>query len=310
MSDKTGKASPFDGIEFALESDIMPALLAHETRRLETAKKVKTVIAAIVIVTAVLIIITAAAVKSGKMILNMPPFIAIGGTASAIWAWTYFTKPLKLSAKYMLVGGLTGFLRWSYDAAGFTPLSVAGFRALGLLPGRGTAQKIEDQITGRVGEKYFVMHEMTLRTEGKNKVTTFQGQIFVVDCDRSFTGQTLVLRDRSKFGRASRGAIPGLKRAGLASPKFEKLFEVYTTDQVEARYLLPPDFMERIMDLEASVDGNNIRFAFSKGKLYIAVETGNWFEPHGTFHSYTDREPARKIIRELRAIHALIDELS
>ena len=59
---------------------------------------------------------------------------------------------------------------------------------------------------------------------------------------------------------------------------FSKIFEAYGTDQVETRYLLTPTFMQRLVDLEQSVDGKKIRFAFTGGQLLIAVETENRYE--------------------------------
>lgn len=306
MTDKTKTASPFDGIDFALESEIMPAMLAQETRREATVKTLKIALGGIAAATLVLILIFAGLSNSQNGSSSFSQFILLGGAAAGFAVWTCYTRPLKARAKAVMVGGLTGYLQWRYTEKDFTPLSIAGFRRLGLLPDRHESEKFEDQISGAVAGKNFVMQELRLRTQGKNKVTTFHGQIFEMDCARKFTGQTLVLRDKARHGRSKRGAIPGLKRAGLADPHFESLFEVYTTDQVEARYLLPPDFMVRILDLESSVDGKNIRFAFSGGKLFIAVETGNRFEPNGPFQTYTDREPARKIISELRAIYELL----
>jgi len=40
-----------------------------------------------------------------------------------------------------------------------------------------------------------------------------------------------------------------MKRVGLVDPVFEKIFEAYGTDQVEARYLLTPTFMQRLVRL-------------------------------------------------------------
>ena len=39
----------------------------------------------------------------------------------------------------------------------------------------------------------------------------------------------------------------------LENPDFEKTFDVYSTDQIEARYLLSPSMMERLLALEMCI---------------------------------------------------------
>ena len=66
----------------------------------------------------------------------------------------------------------------------------------------------------------------------------------MADLGRSFPGNTTVYRNRWIKLRF------GFPRVKLESPDFEKQFDVYGNDPVEARYLLTPLLMERILQLD------------------------------------------------------------
>ena len=69
---------------------------------------------------------------------------------------------------------------------------------------------------------------------------------------------TIIRRD---MGKVNPKAVQGLKRVGFASSQFEGLFEVYSDDQVEARYLITPDFMERLIAFSDDYLGRNVQCA-------------------------------------------------
>ena len=97
------------------------------------------------------------------------------------------------------------------------------------------------------------------------------------------------------------------EETGYKIDKVEKIFEAYGTDQVEARYLLTPTFMQRLVDLEKSVDGKNIRFGFIGGQLLIAIETENRYEPGSMFKPLIETARTQKILDEIGAIYDVID---
>ena len=91
---------------------------------------------------------------------------------------------------------------------------------------------------------------------------------------KAFGGVTAVLPD---FGGAVNAVRPRphdgdnpVARVRLDNPIFEKLFEVFSSDQVSARYLLTPAFMERLLELRRQT-GGEMRLAFAKGYLHVAL---------------------------------------
>jgi hypothetical protein len=121
---------------------------------------------------------------------------------------------------------------------------------------------------------------------------------------------TIVRRDAGIFNVFGGGDIENrkLERVRLVDPSFEKAFEVWGTDQVEARYLLHPVMMERLIALETGLKGKNLRCAFEDGEMLIAVEGGNLFEPGNLFKPLVDPTRARRIVDEIAAMVRVMDQ--
>ena len=115
--------------------------------------------------------------------------------------------------------------------------------------------------------------------------TIFKGLLFSVDFNKDFNVKTYVLTDTAEkmFGflgtklqsmNKSRGEL-----VKLESPDFEKAFAVYSDNQIEARYILSPSFMERILAFK-NYTKKNIQLSFISSRMYLAVPySKNLFEP-------------------------------
>ena len=65
----------------------------------------------------------------------------------------------------------------------------------------------------------------------------------------------------------------------LEDPCFDKKFNVYSSDQIEARCLITPSFMERFQNLKTAFKSNKIKCSFYDTKMMIAISTKeNLFE--------------------------------
>jgi hypothetical protein len=70
-----------------------------------------------------------------------------------------------------------------------------------------------------------------------------------------------------------------LEKVKLESTEFENKFIVYSSDQVEARYILTPSFMERLVKLQTLM-GDNTSYSFVDTNVYVAVPISDQlFEP-------------------------------
>lgn len=187
----------------------------------------------------------------------------------------------------------------------FAPPAKARFRALGLTPAHDRA-KYEDLFHGAYQGAAFDLYEAHLErksTDSKGRTswsTVFRGQCVRLAFPRDFLGVTIVRRDAGLFNMFGGGKE--LKPVRLEDPVFEKAFEVFSNDQVEARYLLHPAFMQRLVDLEAALKGKRLRCGFEQGDLLIAIEGGNLFEPGGMFKPLADPARARKIVEDIAGV--------
>ncbi len=85
---------------------------------------------------------------------------------------------------------------------------------------------------------------------GENKIV--RSLLLRVDSAKNFTSETYVHPVReanmiNEYKTEPGGREPEMVH--LEDPRFDGVFTVYSTDQVEARYLLTPTFMERLADL-------------------------------------------------------------
>ncbi len=299
----------FKGFSDYFEKEIAPFLSAREGERAEKLSKAKFLGACIV------------AVGLGVLIFSKvfdwgddPYIFIIMACAAALFGMYHFLfKDVSKFTKQQIVGGICHYVGWTFVAKPETQPSLVAWTRLFLIPAgyekdrlmNSRTVRFEDQIFGKAHGADFNSVEIKLeRQSGKRRYTDFQGQLMTLTFPRKFMGRTLVLRDKGRFQGKKKS---DMKRVGLVDPIFEKIFEAYSTDQVEARYLLDPIFMQKLVDLEASVDGKNIRFAFFDSQLFIAIETGNRYEAGSMMQSLMDPGRTQKILNEIGAIYDVID---
>lgn len=139
----------------------------------------------------------------------------------------------------------------------------------------------------------------------------FQGIMILLSMNKSFSGQTVVLKDWGIFNSLHRlGKSGGLQKISLEDSVFEKEFEVFGSDQLEARYLLTTAFMERMLRVRDAFKGKKIQFSFFENKLLIAIDSKkDMFESTSLFRSTTDRKLINETFEQVVSIMAVIDIL-
>lgn len=181
-----------------------------------------------------------------------------------------------------------------------------------LLPGY-TRKRCEDLWEGDLGGTHFRLYEATLierRGSGKDArdVTVFSGVILKIHFARDFHGVTLVERQRMRltlFGDSQTKNGIKLERVKMVDPRFEKTFDVYGNDAVEARYLVHPAYCERLLALEERFEGKKLKALFHRGDVIVTVDSDNLFES-GSLDPARDRELLARTIEQFRAMSDLI----
>ena len=247
------------------------------------------------------------------------PHALIAGIVGGLIAGAIGPSPMRTlsgEAKSMLVAPVARSLDLAFEAKPGRVASINDHRRVGLLPSYDRSS-FEDRLTGVHEGVDFEFFECTLKerrtshSNGKTRthyVTVFDGQCLRMGFHKRFFGETLVTRDAGLFNMF--GGRRGMDRARLEDPEFEKAFEVYTTDQVEARFLLTPDFMQTLVDLEKTLRGKKLRCAFSGEEMFVAVEGGDLFEPGSLFKTLDDPNRVRELLLDFEAVFNLIDAVS
>jgi hypothetical protein len=161
----------------------------------------------------------------------------------------------------------------------------------------------------------FVEMELKKRTgSGKNRrtVTVFKGLAVLLDMKhKKFLGHTIMDRNSSKVGQWFKEKSHDLERANMVDPEFEKIFDVYTNDQVEARYIIDPLMIERLKGLYMEYEGEKMAVSFYDSKMLVMIASKhNHFEPASLYTPATDPQSILSMKREIGEILSLVDKLS
>jgi hypothetical protein len=189
-------------------------------------------------------------------------------------------------------------------------------RTYGLVPGFDRAS-FEDRWYGTLEGHGFNLYEAHLeerRGSGKNRrwVTVFRGVIIQMAFGRPFRSTTLLQRAGAHRKWLGRGGISDhvsfkghrLDRVDQVHPAFGEVFGLFSDDQVEARVLVHPGYVEHLLGLESAFDAKELRALFRRGEVIIAVEGGNLFES-GSMDASQDRPRAEEAARQFGALAGL-----
>jgi len=177
----------------------------------------------------------------------------------------------------------------------------------------------EDLVRGKVGATSFRFSELrTARRRRRGKQVkwepVFSGLYLVADFNKHFEHPIFVLPDRAEkhLGLAARAlqSLPGRglgRLLHLEDPTFEQCFKVYGQDEVEARYVLSPSLMRRLVRFRES-NNDDVRLAFVGGSVHVAMPLpGDLFEVEQV--SDLDATVMRSWAVDLAFATGLIEEL-
>lgn len=293
----------FRGIEEFYASEIAPFLRTHEQERQRAVMH-----GGLIVIAAA--VIAFAGFKFGPFgngNIQLGIFIAFAGLAIA-------AGRINMTRSDIASGLLERICRqfdFDYRSTLSRPDYFETFDRLSLMPGF-NREHWEDEVSGERDGAAFTLCEAHLKykSSGKNSSTRtiFHGQLLVIGYNKKFLSETIVKRDAGLFNRFMKPG-KGFQRVGIVSSKFEKIFEAWSTDQVEARALLDPLVLERFEELDRLFNGAKLRAAFSDGKLYAALETGDKLNMGSMFKPLEGPARVEHILKEFDLVFDLIDIL-
>lgn len=129
----------------------------------------------------------------------------------------------------------------------------------------------EDMISGNFEGVNFRCSDVKQQEVRKTKnstrvVTVFQGRFYEFDFHKPFKHDLLLLQPMNYR------PFSNFHKVNTESVNFNSELKIYARDELEAFYILTPDFMEKVRELDDKYL-DKISFAFKNNKLYIAVDT-------------------------------------
>ena len=181
--------------------------------------------------------------------------------------------------------------------------------------------KTDDEFCGTYKNVSLCIREYTLYKRVNNQTGTnnyfanevinksnkmYNGIIFYASMNKKFKGQTIIVKDKGFLNKLV--SYNKLKRVGLESTEFEKSYEVYSDDQIEARFLLTSVMLEYLIKLKRKF--NKIELSFFDNHVFINIKTKkNMFECSSFFTTIINKKRIEKVFEELYLIISIVDTL-
>ncbi len=178
-----------------------------------------------------------------------------------------------------------------------------------------------DLVRGEIDDvkiQFSDIHAEQRHKDSKNNdswTTIFQGLFIVAEFHKHFQGQTIILPDTAQnhFGDMIGSWLQSKnlnrdKLVKMDNTEFEKKFVVYSSDQIEARYILSPALMQRLLTFQKK-SKHPVYISFVGESIHLAIEYNkDLFEP-SVFRSLLDYKIAMEYVQTLHLALGIIEEL-
>ncbi len=300
------------------EKELLPDLEIFDLQRKKSNRNVITIlsITATLIAGEVLLIPTAS--ESLKVII--PIITAVTG----IILTGIFSKNFRREYKSKIISRITNFVEEGLVYSPEGSVTQAEFEKSKIFLVTCDRFRGEDHFKGKLGKtdiEFSEIHAEERHTTGTGSdsreeyITIFRGLFIIADFNKHFRTHTVVLPDTAermfgKFGQTLQSISPGRgELIRLEDPEFEKEFCVYGDDQVEARYILTPSLMERIISFKRKWN-TRVYLSFLDSKVYIAISMNkNLFEPR-LFKPVADYSFMEDNLRFLTLLSEVVTDLN
>ncbi|MGB1259561.1 MAG: DUF3137 domain-containing protein [Akkermansiaceae bacterium] len=270
-----------------------------------------------------LVLATAVSINQDGSALAFIPLAV--GLAYCIITYSQFNSGHRAIYEYaykeQVVSGMTRLIQPEVNYSPGRGISESTFKETGLYSSSIDRYHCEDLFAGKIGNTEIMFSEVhaeeqkeTTDSDGNTRTywsDIFKGLMVIVDFNKDFRSWLTIKPDFAEksfgwIGRKIQNFSPNLVR--LENPDFERAFVVHGSDQVEARYILTPDFQERLLELRRWF-GNDIRLAFYRSRLHLTIPNdSNWFEPNFNLpaHNLTQMQT---FTRQMTSVFRLVEIL-
>ncbi|MBN1158215.1 MAG: DUF3137 domain-containing protein [Bacteroidales bacterium] len=300
------------------EKELRPDLEIIDKKRKQADRRIITILS---ITTALItgeVLLISAKHEALRVLLPM-----ITGITGVIFI-SIFSKSYRQEYKNKIIARITHYVDEGLTYSPGDSVAKSAFVDSAIFPVSCDRFKGEDHFRGKIGKTGIEFSEVVAEhrntsgsSSGKKEDYSiiFKGLFIIADFNKHFRTQTVVLPDTAerlfgKFGQTLQSIAPvrgDLIR--LEDPVFEKEFCVYGDDQIEARYILTPALMQRIVIFKRKWN-TTVYLSFRDSKVTIAIRMNkNLFETR-LFKSVADYAFMEDNLRFLTLLTEIVEDLN
>jgi len=312
------------------QSELHSYLVPLEHKRLDIVRRLKHRVLIVAGITAGLALALAGFIFSQSAgwwaALIAAGVVGVGGVVVFVVIYLRVTKGFVSEFKDSIISKIVQFVDPGLHYRQTGCIDQSTYMSSQIFQTRPDRYKGEDLVWGKIGKTEIQFSEIhsEYKTETRSKNghrtvhwhTIFKGIFFIADFNKEFRGETIVLPDLAqrmlgRFGQKLQSW--NLARKGslvkLEDPEFERLFVVYSDDQIEARYLLSTSLMARIIDF-ANKTGKGISLSFVNSKLHVAISYDkNILEPK-LFASLLNIKVSQEYVEDLLLVANIVEDFN
>ncbi|MEL4282062.1 MULTISPECIES: DUF3137 domain-containing protein [Shewanella] len=310
-------ASDRESLQEYYDTQLAPLAARYETKRVNSLKVTRKRLYLSLAIVAALVLLALLGHSRGLMLFPLPLVALLG---LGFWSFTP-TRQFKRQVQQEIYPIMFKYFGEDFIYNREMRLDMNRLSAAKVLPNYDKAS-FGDYIQGQYKGIELVVNELTLTKDvrveewdgNKRRTVTrtetrFRGTVVELSSHKQFIGHTVVLKDRGGLANFLSDSHSGLQRVKLEDPLFEKEFDVFSTDQIESRYLLNTAFMERLQQLAKSFDGE-IQCAFFLNRLILFLPNRrSRFQMRSIFDSAHFSAEFSQLNREMRQLFAIIEVL-
>lgn len=173
-----------------------------------------------------------------------------------------------------------------------------------------------DYVSGRYNNVGFMQADVEIKKERKDTddkrtyETIFKGRYMIFEFPKKFNSRVMLTHYGSPFvKRSSMDKTKVLHSIKMESEEFNKAFITYAEDDMEAFYILTPDFMECAQAL-GRTHNDKVSLYFYDNKMIVGINDGNdIFEPPNPKVPMDEKTETEKVNKEMQLITQIIDNL-
>ena len=119
---------------------------------------------------------------------------------------------------------------------------------------------------------YMVMGKVINVNVNKGMLDKFKGLVINFDMKKNISGHTIIIENNEENLFLKVLKPYNYEKVELEDVEFNNKFSVYTTNQIEARYVLTTSMMNRLLNLKQCFNSKYIRASFKGNQLVLAIQ--------------------------------------